>query len=256
MADTVADSITKAPAATNADEKAPSATETLPPVTKEPAATADASMVPSTAAETKADAALVAPSSGAAAKDVKETDDTALEAEKPKDPAPTPVHQPTESNGTSAEQPKPVSVEEIRDEALPEAKPSELEKSEKPAEVAVPKGDEPTETAPTTDAPSAETPAVDSASAPAPAPAPAKDDDAVVGEKRKAEEAATAEPVKDQSETGKGEDEPAEKKQKTNGTAANGPGRKPGRPKKETKKAPAPVGRTLRKTRSQGAADL
>lgn len=51
-------------------------------------------------------------------------------------------------------------------------------------------------------------------------------------------------------------DEPAEKKQKSTGSSTDGTSpKKPGRPKKE-KKPLAPVGKTARRTRSQGAADV
>ncbi|KAL7949724.1 hypothetical protein V8C42DRAFT_311772 [Trichoderma barbatum] len=78
-----------------------------------------------------------------------------------------------------------------------------------------------------------------------------------IGEKRKADAAAataTDEPAaeKDDSE----DSEPADKKAKIdNGKATNGGPRKPGRPKKDKKAAPV-VGKTLRKTRSQGPVEI
>ncbi|KAI1816477.1 hypothetical protein GGS20DRAFT_223688 [Poronia punctata] len=256
MTDTIADSVTKAPVAPKEDDKAPATAENLPPITKEPATTADASLMPSaiddsktadTQAPSKLDDTSIKPEAAGTdatekpAEGAEGSSASALEPEKPAEPTPTPVGQPTTteaaasdapalSNGAAAEQPKPVSVEEIGDEGLAGAKPLE---TEKPAE-STNKTPDPADTT------GVKAPAADES-------APAKGGDATAGDKRKAED--------DKEET-KENEEPAEKKQKTNGTSTSGTGRKPGRPKKENKKAPAPVGKTLRKTRSQGAADL
>ncbi|RWA06748.1 hypothetical protein EKO27_g8346 [Xylaria grammica] len=139
-----------------------------PLMAKETAATADASMVPSaTTTETEAS---VADSKAVAPAD------------------------------ESAEPPKPVSVEEVRDEELSDAKPVDA-----------------------------------------------------VGSNRKVDEANDeAKPEAKSAERDK--TEPPEKKPKTNGTPTNGTVRKPGRPKND-KTAPVPIGKTARKTRSQGAAE-
>ena len=71
----------------------------------------------------------------------------------------------------------------------------------------------------------------------------------VTGEKRKADDDVG---TNGDSSNKKSNIEPAAEPPTTNGGTAP---RKPGRPKKE-KKAPAPVGKTARRTRSQGAADL
>ncbi|OPB42653.1 hypothetical protein A0O28_0037730 [Trichoderma guizhouense] len=94
---------------------------------------------------------------------------------------------------------------------------------------------------------------------PTAADAKSETSETAVGEKRKADVAvATAvdEPAaeKDESE----DSEPADKKAKIdngNGKATNGGPRKPGRPKKDKKAAPV-VGKTLRKTRSQGPVEI
>jgi hypothetical protein len=126
-----------------------------------------------------------------------------------------------------------VSVEEVHDEDLPNAKSLE---SEKPAETAT-KADA---TAPVATSGKEKSSANISASA--------KNGNGATGNKRKAEM------TEDDSTKANGADQPL-KKQKTNGSATNGAGRKPGRPRKEKQKAAAPVGRTARKTRSQGAPD-
>ncbi|UKZ80277.1 hypothetical protein TrVFT333_008034 [Trichoderma virens FT-333] len=77
------------------------------------------------------------------------------------------------------------------------------------------------------------------------------------GEKRKADAAAataTDEPAAEKEDSE--ESEPADKKAKIdNGKTTNGGARKPGRPKKDKKAAPV-VGKTLRKTRSQGPVEI
>ncbi|KAI3332280.1 hypothetical protein HD806DRAFT_530036 [Xylariaceae sp. AK1471] len=258
MADNIADSIAKAPVA-NTDDKAPETADSLPPITKEPAATADASMVPSIPAGSTTIDAPAAPSSDAAAKPevpaagtvqgdltkkISEADDLALQPEKPSDSVITETvasGAPALPNGEAVKPPKPVSVEEIRDEDLPSAKPLE---SEKPAE----------------DAPQADAPApvamtgVETAELSAGSSTSTKNGDGATGDKRKAE--VTEDVAK--ANGGSTRDDgggPPEKKQKTNGSATNSAGRKPGRPRKEKQKATVAVGRTARKTRSQGAPD-
>ncbi|KAL7929678.1 hypothetical protein V8C35DRAFT_314949 [Trichoderma chlorosporum] len=92
---------------------------------------------------------------------------------------------------------------------------------------------------------------------PSAADAKSETSETATGEKRKADVAvatATDEPAaeKESSE----ESEPADKKAKIdNGKATNGGARKPGRPKKDKKAAPV-VGKTLRKTRSQGPVEI
>ncbi|KAI0549128.1 hypothetical protein F4679DRAFT_281396 [Xylaria curta] len=256
MSDNNVESVVKAPVA-NDEVKAPDATDSLPPIAKEPVATAEASMVPSAPAESTATQAPVASSSDTAAKPEvpaaaeaqkdssnksSEPDTSAVQSEQPSDPTSVPVPEPesatteTAASGadTSAptkdeavEPPKPVSVEETRDEDLPSAK---LAGSEKPAEEA-----------PKTDAAG---PAADSAST--------ENGDVATSKKRKAEAIEDVEPEANSVKNGNAE--PLEKKPKINGAGTNGTPRKPGRPRKD-KKAVAPVGKTARKTRSQGNAD-
>ncbi|GAW10959.1 hypothetical protein ANO14919_002970 [Xylariales sp. No.14919] len=251
MAENTVETIAKEPVA-NAEEKAPDTTDSLPPITKEPAATVEASMVPSVPAQSTTIDIPVAPSSDAApkaevavpaaeaeedsTKRSSEPETAAIEPEKSSDPAPASEPQPatTETAASGAESsapagldeagepPKPVSLEEVRDEDLADKKPSELKKSAGK----VVKTD---------------------------ASAPAENNDAATSNKRKAE--ATGNSAKPESSSAEAEEtEPPEKKPKTNGTATNGAPRKPGRPRKD-KNSTAPVGKTARKTRSQGAAD-
>ncbi|KAI8630496.1 hypothetical protein F5Y19DRAFT_47967 [Xylariaceae sp. FL1651] len=268
MADNTADTVAKA-SAVNTDDKAPKTNDNLPPIAKEPAATAEASMMPSVPAEpgtadapgaSSSDAAtkLEVPATGAVQEDpVKKMGKANILASQPEEPsnpapapAPAPVDQPTTDtvasdasahpNGEVVEPPKPVSIEEIRDQDLPDAKPPKTNKSA---------GDalDPDAEAPivTTGVETTEVSTVDSASA--------EKSDTATGDKRKAGVAAKSK-VGETKGAKDDDTEPAEKKQKTNGAATNGAARKPGRPKKE-KKAAMPVGRTMRKTRSQGAAD-
>ncbi|RYP48230.1 hypothetical protein DL768_005837 [Monosporascus sp. mg162] len=170
-------------------------------------------------------------------------DTLAQQPEKQTDQVPTPVSQEpvAESTETAAPEaqsklsPKPVSVEEVKDEEMPTLNPT-------------------TTGAPQTDG------AAKATSNPTSEPGPAKtepeESEPDTGDKRKADEADNAPVETKPTQDGAAADEPAEKKQKTNGAATNGTTRKkPGRPKKD-KNAPAPVGRTLRKTRSQGAAEV
>ncbi|KAI8945631.1 hypothetical protein F4801DRAFT_593990 [Xylaria longipes] len=271
MSDNNAESIVKAPVA-NDEVKASDTTDSLTPITKEPIATAEASMVPSVPAESTATDAPVALNSDSAAKQEvlaateaqedssnkpSETDASAAQPEKPSDPTPAPApvsgsttteavasgaepSAPAGPKDEAAEPPKPVSVEETRDEDLPNSK---LADSSKPAEEA-PKT---TATGPvaTTGVETTEVPAVDSASA--------ENGDIATSNKRKADVVEdVAEPETNNIKNG--DTEPPEKKLKTNGAGANGTARKPGRPRKD-KKAVVTVGKTARKTRSQGIAD-
>ncbi|RYP65085.1 hypothetical protein DL769_006449 [Monosporascus sp. CRB-8-3] len=172
-------------------------------------------------------------------------DTLAQQPEKQTDQVPTPVSQEpvaesTETAATAPDaqsklSPKPVSMEEVKDEEMPTVNPA-------------------TTGAPQTDG--AAKAASNATSEPAPEKTESEKSVPDTGDKRKADEADSTpvetKPTQDETVA----DEPAEKKQKTNGAATNGTTRKkPGRPRKE-KNAPAPVGKTLRKTRSQGAAEV
>ncbi|KAI0903931.1 hypothetical protein F4823DRAFT_243833 [Ustulina deusta] len=253
MAENSVESIAKEPVA-DAEDKARDTTDSLPPITKETTATAEASLVPSAPAESTTTGAPAAPGSDAAATPVvpapaikaqedsadelSKPDAVALQPENPSDTAPASVPQSATAEtiasdvessasagpGEAVEPPKPVSLEEIRDQELPDAKPSKLTKLTKPAE---------------------EKPKTDTSSA-------AQNGHVATNNKRKADTAGDV--AKPEAHSVENENiEPAAKKQKTNGTT-NGVARKPGRPRKD-KNAVKVVGRTARKTRSQGAAD-
>ncbi|KAI1859806.1 hypothetical protein JX265_010255 [Neoarthrinium moseri] len=149
---------------------------------------------------------------------------------------------------------KPVSVEEVQDPELPAAKPTTANEALKPesstAETAKPA---PAKDVEMNDAPQPAVSASQDAPNPVSKPEPAGPlpSEPQTGAKRKAAEAPTANG--DVSETHEPEG-PAEKKHKSFGSAVKDAIKKVGRPKKD-KKAPAPVGRTARKTRSQGNAD-
>ncbi|KAI1400270.1 hypothetical protein F4819DRAFT_461825 [Hypoxylon fuscum] len=141
---------------------------------------------------------------------------------------------PSLANGGTKELPKPVTVEEVRDQDMPPTPPAG-----------------PTET--TGSLPTDES-AKDALNADL-VPTTIEPDitEATTGDKRKSSE---AEPTNgDISVKESSEDAPPDKKQKTNGAATNGAPRKVGRPKKEKKAAAPPVGRTARKTRSQGTVE-
>ncbi|KAI1800536.1 hypothetical protein F4811DRAFT_538757 [Daldinia bambusicola] len=238
-----------------------------PPVAKDPVNAGEESKEPSIATNDEAPKAapVTAPDSETPAQDNTATADSkeltekidaadklASQPEKPEKPADDVPAEPASTetatadassapNGEAKEPPKPVSVEEVRDQEMPDAAPTQ------PAEMtgALPVKEPANDDAPKTD----------------PAPTAAEPDksgksEANAGEKRKPSEseASSGDVAHEESP----EDAPAEKKQKTNGAATNGAPKKVGRPKKEAKKdkkAPPPVGRTARKTRSQGAAD-
>ncbi|KAI0967651.1 hypothetical protein F4678DRAFT_239261 [Xylaria arbuscula] len=252
MAENNAESIAKDPVA-NADDKARDTNDSLPPITKEATATAAATLVPSVPDQSAASDAPAASNSDATTKsevpapaaeaqknstnESSKPDAEASQPEKPSDPAPALVSQPATAEtvasdvGSGApagpeevvEPPKPVSLEEVQDEELPDAKPSDLQQ---PA---------------------------DGASKQTDASSPAENGDGAAGSKRKPDD--VKDPDKTESDSAEnGDTEPPEKKPKINGTTTNGTGRKPGRPRKD-KTAAVPVGRTARKTRSQGAAE-
>lgn len=172
-------------------------------------------------------------------------DTLAQQPEKQTDQVPTPVSQEpvaesTETATTAPEaqsklSPKPVLVEEVKDEEMP------------------------TMNSTTTGAPQidgAAKAASNATSEAGPEKTEPEESEPDTGDKRKADKADNTPVETKPTQDGVVADEPTEKKQKTNGASTNGTTRKkPGRPKKE-KNAPAPVGRTLRKTRSQGAAEV
>ncbi|OTA56534.1 hypothetical protein K449DRAFT_387571 [Hypoxylon sp. EC38] len=234
-----------------------------PPAVEGPVSAAEESVEPSIATKTADDSAATAASSEAAAQNDAPATETKEELtekidaaeklaeqpeqpekpEKPADSAPaqstttetTTADAPSVPNGETKEPPKPVAVEDARDQDLPAVPPSQPVEMTGALPVKEPAKDAP-KTAPTPLTPE---------------PEPEKTE-ASAGEKRKPNEieasngdAPTEKPT---------EDAPAEKKQKTNGASTNGTPRKAGRPRKD-KKAPPSVGRTARKTRSQGAAD-
>ncbi|KAI1152188.1 hypothetical protein F4825DRAFT_419803 [Nemania diffusa] len=271
MADNSAETIAKAPVAT-AEAKAPDTVSGLPPITKEPAATAEVavtSAVPTESTTTEAAAPSSdtntqpeAPAAAEAQKDLtnksSEPGTAPLQQEKPSNPTPTTEppstttetvasgvksNAPADPDDKAVEPPKPVSLEEIRDEDLPKDNASDAKKQAEDvakADVAAP----PTSTSVET----TEASAINSASA--------KNGDVSTGKKRKADGPEDA--AKLEADSTKDEHtEPPEKKLKTNGAtngAANGGARKPGRPRKDKTSIPT-VGKTARKTRSQGAAE-
>ncbi|KAI0017375.1 hypothetical protein F4780DRAFT_782351 [Xylariomycetidae sp. FL0641] len=256
MADTAANTVAKDPVA-NTESKGAEGEISLPTITKEPMTTGEASVAPSmTSGAEKADASAPAPAAQAeipaadakedATKDVDAADKVGNQPEKSEDKpasttepaasATTGTNAPTEKSGDSAEAPKPVQVEEVRDQDLPKTEPPVMTgalQTDKPAD-----GEAKTDGAPvaTTGPETTEVPEVSTAA----------------GDKRKAE--APAQTNGEAAADKANEEEPTEKKQKTNGAAATESPKKPGRPKKD-KKAAAPVGRTARKTRSQGTAE-
>ncbi|KAI0109499.1 hypothetical protein GGR51DRAFT_558192 [Nemania sp. FL0031] len=267
MADNAGETIAKvvSASASIAEAKAPDTGDSLPPITKEPAGTAEAAMAPSVPAE-PATAEAAVPSSdtanqpeASAAAEAKEEatnnsnepEAAASEQEKSVPAVPQPETKetvtsavessaPGGSNDKAVEPPKPVSLKEIQDEDLPAKKSSDAKEQAVEAQ-------ETDASAPiaTTDAETSEVSAVDSS--------PAKNGDVAANNKRKAD--VVEDIAKLDAENTKDEHaEPPEKKHKTNGATTNGAARKPGRPRKD-KTVAVPVGKTARKTRSQGAAD-
>ncbi|KAI1460392.1 hypothetical protein F4805DRAFT_391938 [Annulohypoxylon moriforme] len=260
----------------NGDATVAESQPSIPSTTKDPVDAGEDSAKPSiatetankTATDTTTDTTAAAPSSEPEAqkdaagttalskeeltKKLDEAETLASQPEKPADSAPAQntttatatAEAPSLTNGETKEPSKAVTVEEVHDQDLPDAAPSQ------PTEMtgALPV-DEPAKDAPKTD----DEPKID----PVPAPSEADKSEVSAGDKRKLSEASNDDG--DDAADKTMEDAPVEKKQKTNGTTTtNGPPKKVGRPKKDNKKEkkPAPsVGRTARKTRSQGAAD-
>ncbi|OTA98228.1 hypothetical protein M426DRAFT_326159 [Hypoxylon sp. CI-4A] len=242
----------------NGEAAAPESQPSVSPAAKGPLNAVEDSIEPSIATKTATDNAPANTNSESAAQDdttnadtkevaekINEAEKLASQPEKPADSASTEttsaetkaVDAPALSNGDAKDPPKPVSVEEVRDQDMPTATPSQ------PAEMA---GALPVKE-PAIDAPKADV---------APSATESENTEPSTGDKRKPSDAevSNADTAEEPSE-----DAPAEKKQKTNGATANGAPKKAGRPKKSKKAAaPAPrplAGRTARKTRSQGAAD-
>ncbi|KAI0205022.1 hypothetical protein F4808DRAFT_456759 [Astrocystis sublimbata] len=266
MSDINADSIVKAPVDVE-ETKAPNTTDSLPPITKEPAATAEASMVPSVPVEaTAADAdAPAAPSSETPAKteappaaEALEETSKENESSKPDVPAAQPEKL-SDSTSTPAPELGSTNSETVasgvtpagaKDKVLESPKPVSAEKDSEGNSV-----EKPEEEAPTA------VPGAEAAAVPPTESAPVENGNIAAGKKRKADkiEQSTGAEAKNsnglEAKSSNGDSEPAKKKVKTNGTGANGTARKPGRPKKSEKKFVAPAGRTARVTRSQRAAE-
>lgn len=261
-----------APAST--ETKAADASGDLPPIIKEPLSTAEAHMVPSVSAQSKTETTSAVPvpvpepASTASAVDthvqekIEEIERLASQPEKPGDTVAMLDSQPVNVEGTApvaipngeppkhqSSLPKPVTIEEVQDKDMPLAKPMDspepLPNKEAAADIVPvadgPKDDDKMTGALQTEASPAKTEEkFDGASVPIDTNRMSPE----VGDKRKADiDVAPSSVIEDSS-----------KKQKANGASSNGSGRKPGRPRKE-KKTAAPVGRTARKTRSQGAAE-
>ncbi|KAI0172156.1 hypothetical protein GGR52DRAFT_457185 [Hypoxylon sp. FL1284] len=251
MADNNANGIEKG---ANGEATAPESQPGLPPVVKGPMNAGEESMVPSIAdktatgsTETAASSEPVAPNDSATIGSNKELTDKLETADKlasqPEKPADNVTEQaapeetaksngPSLPNGETKELPKPVSIEEVRDQELPTPAPTQ------PTEVAdaIAAGNPPAnETKADPVKPSTET----------------ENENATIGDKRKPSDDATDNGITADEPSGEA---PVEKKQKTNGDTANETPRKVGRPRKDKKAQPV-VGRTARKTRSQGTAD-
>ncbi|KAK8048864.1 hypothetical protein PG994_010594 [Apiospora phragmitis] len=253
-----------------ADDAKPSE-PVLPPIAKEPMATAQAPMIPAAIGKTEADLASAPTASTDAAKSPEDAKsdaakETVAEAELPaqSDNKPEALEDTNATtDGDSKEVPKPVSVEEVPDGELAGSKQLGAGSVTQPANEQ--------ETAPPlakkADSPGAEPPSgtVPKEDAQSTGPAQVLAEPAKVqpqtGEKRKSDDPAEHEETNghDASSSANVDEKPASpaKKQKTEDNETNGDntGGKRVRPKKE-KKPPAPVGRTARKTRSQAAADL
>ncbi|KAI1243959.1 hypothetical protein MGN70_013827 [Eutypa lata] len=221
------------------------------PVTQTPTATNAAEEVASVPVAESANEEPPSIAKGDLSSKVDAADTLAEQPEKQTDQIPTPVSQPPATEPITSEAgagagapgaepkllPKPVSVEEVSDKGTPIANPPATA-----ATIAI----QPDSAAETT-APKTTSVAEPEKSEPE------------TGDKRKVDKVSNGSADTPNGIAGHDDhdDEPAGKKQKSNGASTNGtaPNKKPGRPKKE-KKAPAPVGRTVRKTRSQGAADI
>ncbi|KAI1764228.1 hypothetical protein GGR53DRAFT_327220 [Hypoxylon sp. FL1150] len=258
MADIIVNGIEKG---ASSEATVPEPQPSLPPVAKGPLNVGEESMVPSIATNaTTANTETAASAEPATQNDsvinskeeltekLEEADKLASQPEKPADTVseqPTVTQTATEAattdgpslpNGEIKEPPKPVTIEEIRDQDMPAAPAPPAQPSEMTG--ALPVGN------PSDDAAKAE-----------PVKATTETDKAEIastGDKRKASDAEVA-----NGDAAAKEDAPVEKKQKTNGATNNSAPKKVGRPRKEknaVKPKPA-VGRAARKTRSQGAAD-
>ncbi|KAI6080948.1 hypothetical protein F4821DRAFT_250372 [Hypoxylon rubiginosum] len=233
----------------------------LPPVVKSPLNAGEDSMVPSIATTTATANTETAASTEPAAQNdsaintkeeltekLEAADKLASQPEKPADNVPeqpavsktvtetATTDGPSLPNGEAKEPPKPVTVEEIRDQDMPAAPPAQPSEMTGALPVSSPSDDA------AKDEPVKATTETDTA-------------EATTGDKRKASDTevtngdvAAKEPL---------EKAPVEKKQKTNGATTNGAPKKVGRPRKEKNavKPPPSAGRAARKTRSQGAAD-
>ncbi|KAI1073947.1 hypothetical protein F5B20DRAFT_475076 [Whalleya microplaca] len=249
MADNTADGIKKAPGATVETTSQPSD----PPVTKASTDHAKDPAAPSIATETATTAATTASGSESApapvgqndAASTKENltekrdaaDKLASQPEKPttSQPATTDATQsgaPPTPNGDDKDAPKPATVGDVHNGELPTPAPSQ------PLEMTG---------ALQPDKAADESSKVDAATA---IPKTEKLE-ASTGVKRKSP---IAEAVNGNASANKSLEAQPEKKQKTNGSSTNGGPKKAGRPRKD-KSAPPPVGKTARKTRSQGTAD-
>ncbi|KAI0889317.1 uncharacterized protein GGS22DRAFT_69790 [Annulohypoxylon maeteangense] len=257
----------------NGDATVPESQPSIPPAAKGPVDAGEDSTKPSITTETAkqpttettTDTAAIAPSSEPEAqKDVTGTatlskeeltaklDEAQTLASQPEKPVDSTTAQtttdtaaaeaPSLTNGEAKEPPKPVTVEEIHDQDMPDAAPPQ------PTEMtgALPV-DEPAKDAPKVD----DEPKIDAV----PAPSETGKSEVSTGDKRKLSEASIDDG--DDAAEKPAEDAPVEKKKKTNGTTTNGPPKKVGRPRKDSKekKAVPSTGRTARKTRSQGAAE-
>ncbi|KAI1097506.1 hypothetical protein F4804DRAFT_347133 [Jackrogersella minutella] len=255
MADNNTNGTEKGPGA-NGDAAVSESQPIVPPASKGPLNTGEDSVEPLIATETATETAATAPTSesstqnnatttsskeGELAEKIDKAEKPASQPEKPADPVPTrPIptdtttaEAPSLTNGETKEPPKPVAVEEIRDQDIPDTAPTQT------AEMT---GALPVQE-PTKDVPEAD---------PKPVASKPEKIEASIGDKRKLSEAEEAHG--DTTIEKSSEDVPVEKKQKTNGSATNGAPKKAGRPRKNKKAAPV-VGRAARKTRSQGTAD-
>lgn len=182
-------------------------------------------------------------------------------------------------NGETKEPPKPVSIEEVPDRELPKAHPPSPPAEAKLEEAKLDGTAEKVDDAATGDAvmtgalqpqPEAEAakgtgkpegPVADAPTGPVADAPETANTEPQAGDKRKADDAVVSNGDASAEVAPETQAVAAEKKLKTDGAsppaATNGSPKKPGRPKKSDKPpaAAAPVGRTARKTRSQGAAE-
>jgi len=241
----------------------------LPPITKEAMSTAGAPLVPTNPLsqanvptpppepvnEPVAPSADLSAEAAAPQNELKEKTDAAdtltQQAEKPADNlaadvASSSLEDKPAASATDAafsKAPKPVAMEDVQDEA------SGVSASNKEVPTPIAAAEKPADTS-ATEEPVQQTPAATAI----PDAAEAPKTDAEAGDKRKADESEVVSEATENSDE-KSQEEPAEKKLKTNEGEAPVAPKKVGRPKKDKtaeKKAPAPVGKTARRTRSQG----